>query len=200
MQYRRVGRAGLKLSALSFGTWVTFGRQLDGDASLECMQTAWDRGVNFYDCAEVYAGGEAESMLGSALQQLEWPRESYVISTKFFWGIVEGPNTQNTLNRKYLMQAIDRSLERLQQDFVDLVYCHRPDAETPIEETVFAMHDMVASGKALYWGTSEWTADEIRAAWHIASENHLHKPVVEQPEYNLLNRERVEVEYARIFE
>jgi voltage-dependent potassium channel beta subunit len=200
MQYRRVGRAGIKLSALSFGTWVTFGRQLDGEGSLECMQAAWDAGVNFFDCAEVYANGEAETLLGEDLQQLEWARESYVISTKFFWGITEGPNTQNTLNRKYLMQAIDQSLERLQLDFVDLVYCHRADPDTPIEETVFAMHDMISAGKALYWGTSEWSADEIRAAWHIASENHLHKPVVEQPQYNLLNSERVDVEYARVFE
>jgi voltage-dependent potassium channel beta subunit len=200
MEYRRMGNSGLKLSVLSFGSWVTFGKQLDDDLGLESMQAAWDAGVNFFDNAEVYANGESERIMGQALQRLEWPRHSYVISTKFFWGIHDGPNTRNTLNRKYLLEAIDSSLERLQLDFVDLVYCHRPDPDTPIEETVFAMSDIVSSGKAHYWGTSEWSADEIRAAWEIAERHHLHKPQVEQPEYNLFRRNKVEKEYTRLYE
>ena len=202
MEYRRLGRSGLKVSALSFGSWVTFGPQLKDadDTALACMQAAWERGCNFFDNAEVYAGGESEAIMGRALARLAWPRESYLVSTKFYWGIKNGPNTRNTLNRKYLLQAIDRSLERLQLSFVDLVFCHRPDPHTPIEETVWAMSDIVASGKALYWGTSEWSADEIRAAWEIAERHHLHKPVMEQPQYHLLHRERVEREYARLYE
>ncbi|MGE5617056.1 MAG: aldo/keto reductase, partial [Bacillota bacterium] len=141
----------------------------------------------------------SEEIMGEVLKQLAWPRVRYVVSTKFFWGMNEGPNEKNTLNRKYLMQAIDGSLKRLQLDFVDLVYCHRPDPNTPIEETVWAMHDMIARGKALYWGTSEWSAADIRAAWQIADRHHLHKPIVEQPEYNLFHRERVEQEYAPLY-
>ena len=160
------------------------------------METAYDAGVNFFDNAESYAGGESERIMGAAIAKLGWPRHSYVISTKVFWGLHELPNMQNTLNRKYLMQAIDGSLERLGLDFVDLLFCHRADPDTPIEETVWAMSDIVASGKALYWGTSEWTADEIRAAWDIADRHHLHKPVMEQPQYNLSHRRRVEQEYA----
>jgi len=199
MEYRRMGNSGLKLSVLSFGSWVTFGNQLDTDAGLECMQAAWDAGVNFFDNAEVYAGGKSETVMGDALGRLGWPRHSYIVSTKFFWGIHEGPNTRNTLNRKYLMEAIDASLERLGLDHVDLAYCHRPDPETPIEETVFAMSEMVSSGKTHYWGTSEWSAAEIRAAWDIADRHHLHKPQVEQPQYNLFHRQRVEDEYARLY-
>jgi aryl-alcohol dehydrogenase-like predicted oxidoreductase len=138
--------------------------------------------------------------MGQALKQFDWPREAYVVSTKFYWGIVDTVNTKFTLNRKYLMQGIDRSLERFELDFVDLVYCHRADSETSIEETVFAMHDIVSQGKALYWGTSEWSADEIRAAHEIAERHHLHKPVMEQPEYNLLNRDKVETEFARLYD
>ncbi len=200
MQYRRMGDSGVKLSVLSFGSWVTFGKQMDLDRVMASMQAAYDAGVNFFDNAEVYAGGESERLMGRALAQLGWPRWSYVVSTKFFWGIHDGPNTQNTLNRKYLMEAIDPSLERLQLDHVDIVYCHRPDPDTPISETVWAMSDIVASGRALYWGTSEWSADEIRAACGIADRLGLRKPVVEQPEYNLLHRERVEREYARLYE
>jgi voltage-dependent potassium channel beta subunit len=200
MQYRRMGDSGVKLSVLSFGSWVTFGKQMDLDRVMASMQAAYDAGVNFFDNAEVYAGGESERLMGRALAQLGWPRWSYVVSTKFFWGIHDGPNTQNTLNRKYLMEAIDPSLERLQLDHVDIVYCHRPDPDTPISETVWAMSDIVASGRALYWGTSEWSADEIRAAYGIADRLGLRKPVVEQPEYNLLHRERVEREYARLYE
>ncbi len=200
MTYRRIGRSGIKLSTLSYGSWVTFGNQQEFDDVLTTMQTAWDGGCNFFDNAEAYAGGKSEELMGRAFAELGWARETFVVSTKFYWGIVDNPNTKFTLNRKYLMQAIDRSLERFQLDFVDLVYCHRADPDTPIEETVFAMHDIISSGKALYWGTSEWSADEIRAAWEIAERHHLHKPIVEQPEYNLLKRRRVENEYARLYE
>ncbi|MEM7674703.1 MAG: aldo/keto reductase [Myxococcota bacterium] len=202
MEYRRLGRSGLQVSALSFGSWVTFGPQLKeaDNTALSCMQAAWERGCNFFDNAEIYAGGQSESIMGRALAKLAWPSESYVISTKFYWGLQEGPNTKNTLNRKYLMQAIDGSLERLGLPYVDLVFCHRPDPDTPIEETVWAMSDMIASGKAHYWGTSEWSAADIRAAWEIAERHHLHKPVMEQPQYHLLHRERVEQEYKRLYE
>lgn len=201
MQYRRLGGSGLQLSVLSLGSWVTFDNQLGDDLALECMQTAFENGCNFFDNAESYAGGKSESQMGRALKKLGWDRQAYVVSTKFFWGIHGNVrNMRNTLNRKYLAQAIDASLERMQLDFIDLVFCHRPDPHTPIEETVWAMSDMVAQGKVLYWGTSEWSADEIRAAWHIADRHHLHKPVMEQPQYNLFNRERVEVEYARLYE
>ena len=199
MEYRRLGKTGLKVSVLSFGSWVSFDNQLKDDLAMECMQAAHDAGCNFFDNAEVYAGGESEAIMGRVLQELGWARHSYVLTTKLFWGIHDGVNTKNTLNRKYLMQAIDGSLERLQQDFVDVLYCHRADPQTQLEETVWAMSDIVASGKALYWGTSEWAADEIRGAIEIAERHHLHKPVTEQPEYNLLERRRVEEEYARLF-
>lgn len=200
MEYRRLGRAGLKTSVLSFGSWVTFGNQLDLESGMECMQIAYDSGVNFFDNAEAYASGESERLMGEALRRLGWPRHSYLVSTKFYWGIHEGPNTRNTLNRKYLLEGIDASLERLGLDHVDLVYCHRADPETPVEETVWAMSDIVASGRALYWGTSEWPADRIREAWDLAQRHHLRAPVVEQPEYNLLHRSRVEEEYASLYE
>jgi len=199
MQYRRLGASGLKVSELSFGSWVTYGNQMGADLARECMAAARDAGVNFFDNAEVYARGQSEVLMGEALRKLGWRRSSYVVSTKFFWGLNDGPNEKNTLNRKYLMQAIDRSLTRFGMDYVDLVFCHRADPDTPIEETVYAMHDMIAAGKALYWGTSEWTAAEIMAAWQIADRHHLHKPVMEQPQYNLLHRERVEEEYARLY-
>jgi voltage-dependent potassium channel beta subunit len=201
MQYRRLGRSGLQVSVLSFGSWVSFDNQMKDDLAMECMQTAFDAGCNFFDNAEGYAAGESEAIMGRVFAALGWRRQEYVVSTKFYWGIHGNVrNMRNTLNRKYLMQAIDGSLERFGLDFVDLAYCHRPDPETPLDETVWAMSDMVSSGKALYWGTSEWSADEIRAAWMIADKHHLHKPVVEQPQYNLLARQRVEVEYARLYE
>jgi voltage-dependent potassium channel beta subunit len=200
MEYRRLGRSGLKVSVLSFGSWVTFGPQVDVGAAQEMFQVARDGGVNFFDNAEAYAGGESERIMGQAINKLGWARETYVISTKVFWGLTPGVNTRNTLNRKYLMHAIDGSLDRLGLDFVDLLFCHRSDPETPIEETVWAMSDIVSSGKALYWGTSEWSADDIRAAWDIADRHHLHKPVMEQPQYNLFERRRVEREYARLYE
>lgn len=200
MEHRRLGRSGLQVSTLSFGSWVSFGAQLGVDTAVECLDAAYKAGVNFFDNAESYAGGESERIMGEAIAQLGWPRYSYVVSTKLFWGLHDLPNMKNTLNRKYLMQAIDGSLERFGLDYLDLVFCHRADPNTPIEETVRAMSDIVASGKAHYWGTSEWTADEIRAAWEIAERHHLHKPVMEQPQYNLLHRMRVEIEYARLYE
>lgn len=201
MQYRRLGRSGVQVSVLSFGSWVTFDNQLKDDTALECMQAAYDAGCNFFDNAEAYAGGESESIMGRVMQQLGWPRHSFVLTTKFFWGLHgRMPNMQNTLNRKYLMHAMEGSLERMQVDFIDVIYCHRPDPNTPIEETVWAMSDIISSGRALYWGTSEWSADEIRAAWDIADRHHLHKPIVEQPQYNMFARRRVETEYARLYE
>lgn len=200
MPYRRLGPTGLKVSALSFGSWVTFGTQVDTGLARECLSVAREAGVNFFDNAEVYAGGESETIMGQAIAELNWPRWSYVISTKLYWGIHDDPNMQLTLNRKYLMHAIDGSLERLGLDFVDLLYCHRADPATPIEETVWAMSDIVSSGKALYWGTSEWSAADIRAAWDIADRHNLHKPVVEQPQYNLFERTKVEREYARLYD
>ncbi|MGC2486947.1 MAG: aldo/keto reductase [Acidimicrobiales bacterium] len=203
MEYRRLGRSGLKVSVLSFGSWVTFGNanQIEtAQQAAECLQAAHEAGVNFFDNAEAYSAGESERVMGAAIRELGWARHDYVISTKLFWGLYPGPNMRNTLNRKYLSQAIEGSLERLDLDFVDLVFCHRADPNTPIEETVWAMSDMIERGEALYWGTSEWTADEIRAAWDIADRHHLHKPVMEQPQYNILTRERVEKEYARLYE
>jgi len=199
MNYRRLGRSGLKVSELSFGSWVTYGNQMGADIARECMAAAYDAGVNFFDNAEVYAKGESERLMGAALKKLGWRRASYIVSTKFFWGLADGPNEKSTLNRKYLMQAIDGSLLRFGLDYVDLVFCHRADPDTSLDETVFAMSDIVASGKAHYWGTSEWSAAEIAAAWHIADKHHLHKPVMEQPQYNLFHRERVEREYARLY-
>lgn len=201
MEYRRLGAAGIKVSVLSYGSWLTFGSQQAVRQSVECMGAAYEAGVNFFDNAEIYADGESERVMGQALKEFGWPRYSYLVSTKFYWGIHgDTPNAYYTLNRKYLLEAVDQSLERLGLDHVDLVYCHRPDPETPIEETVWAMSDIVASGRALYWGTSEWSADEIRAAWQIAERHHLRKPVVEQPEYNLFNRTKVETEYSRLYE
>jgi voltage-dependent potassium channel beta subunit len=195
MEYRRLGRAGLKVSVLSLGSWITFGGQVDLGLARDVLVQARDAGVNFFDNAEAYAGGESESIMGRAIEELGWDRSQFVLSTKLYWGLGGGVNLENTLNRKYLLQAIDGSLERLRTGFVDLLFCHRPDPDTPIEETVWAMSDLVASGKALYWGTSEWGAEEIRAAWEIAERYHLRKPVMEQPQYNLFTRDRVEREY-----
>ena len=200
MNYRRLGRSGLQVSELSIGSWVTYGNQVDRRAARESLATARDADLNFFDNAEVYAGGKSEEIMGHALKSLGWPRLSYVVSTKFFWGLTEAPNQYHTLNRKYLLYAIDASLQRLQLDHVDLVFCHRPDSHTPIEETVWAMSDMIARGKTLYWGTSEWSADEIRTTYDIAELHHLHKPVMEQPQYNLFHRRRVELEYRRLCE
>ncbi|MDQ6684658.1 MAG: aldo/keto reductase [Pseudomonadota bacterium] len=203
MEYRRLGASGLKVSELSLGSWVTYHNQVDVKAATEMLAAAKDAGVNFFDNAEAYAAGQSEVVMGKAFKALKWPRLHYVVSTKFFWGIDrEGVtvNRRNTLNRKYLMHAIDGSLQRFGLDFVDLVYCHRPDPETPIEETVWAMHDMIADGKALYWGTSEWSAEAIQQACDIADTHHLHRPVMEQPEYHLFHRRRVETEYAPLYD
>jgi voltage-dependent potassium channel beta subunit len=203
MKYRRLGRSGLKISALSLGSWVTYHNQVDSKSAVEMMAAAFDAGVNFFDNAEAYAGGESEVVMGEALRSLKWPRLSYVVSTKFFWGLGkkgDAINGKNTLNRKYLMQAIDGSLRRFGLDCIDLIYCHRADPDTPIEETVRAMSDIITQGKALYWGTSEWSAAEIRAAWDIAERHHLHAPVVEQPQYHLFHRKRVDEEYAPLYE
>jgi voltage-dependent potassium channel beta subunit len=204
MQYRRLGRSGLQLSELSLGSWVTYHNQVDTGSAKEMLAAAVDAGVNFFDNAEVYAGGESERVMGEAIRALRWPRLNYVISTKLYWGLDDGAanqvNRRNTLNRKYLLHSIDGSLQRLGLDYVDLVYCHRSDPLTPVEETVWAMSDMIERGKALYWGTSEWSAADIRAAWDIADKHHLHKPVVEQPQYHLFHRKRVEQEYARLYD
>jgi len=199
MEYRHLGRSGIQVSALSLGSWVTFHNQIGVDSAVEAMSAAYDVGVNFFDNAENYANGMSEEIMGSALKKLGWRRGSYLISTKFFFGINESVNEKNTLNRKYLIEGINNSLKRLDMDYVDFIYCHRPDPHTPIEETVWAMHNIVEWGKALYWGTSEWSAAEIMAAIEIAEKHHLHKPVMEQTQYNLLNRTRFEVEYARLF-
>lgn len=203
MEYRRLGRSGLKVSVLSFGSWVTFGNanQLEtAQQAAECLSAAKDAGVNFFDNAEAYSAGESERVMGAAIRELGWKRYEYIVSTKLFWGLHDVPNMRNTLNRKYLSQAIDGSLERFGLDFVDLVFCHRGDPATPIEETVWAMSDMISQGKALYWGTSEWTADEIRAAYDIADRHHLHKPLMEQPQYNILWRDKVDNEFKRLYE
>jgi voltage-dependent potassium channel beta subunit len=203
MQYRRLGRSGLQVSQLSLGSWVTYHNQVNVTAAREMLAVAMDAGINFFDNAEAYAGGQSEVVMGEAFKALKWPRLNYIVSTKFFWGLDREHqlvNRKETLNRKYLMQAIDGSLQRMGLDFIDLVYCHRPDPHTPIEETVRAMSDMITQGKALYWGTSEWAAADIRAAWDIADRHHLHKPVMEQPQYHLFHRSRVEQEYALLYE
>jgi voltage-dependent potassium channel beta subunit len=203
MLYRRLGRSGLRVSAFSLGSWVTYHNQVDAKAATEMMAAAFDAGINFFDNAEVYAGGMSETVMGQALKTLAWPRLNYIVSTKFFWGLDrkgEAVNRKDTLNRKYLMQALDGSLKRMQLEHIDLIYCHRPDPHTPIEETVWAMSDLITQGKALYWGTSEWAAADIRAAWEIAERHHLHKPLMEQPQYHLFHRRRVEQEYARLYE
>jgi voltage-dependent potassium channel beta subunit len=203
MLYRRVGHSGLQVSALSLGSWVTYANQVDQTAAVEMMAAAFDAGVNFFDNAEAYAGGRSETLMGQALKTLGWPRLNYVVSTKFFWGLDRAGaaiNRKDTLNRKYLMQAIDGSLQRFGLEHIDLIYCHRPDPHTPIDETVRAMSDIIAQGKALYWGTSEWSEAEIRAAWDIADRHGWHRPVVEQPQYHLFHRQRVEQEYARLYD
>jgi voltage-dependent potassium channel beta subunit len=203
MQYRRLGRAGLRVSTLSLGSWVTYHNQVDTASAVEMMAAAYDAGVNFFDNAEVYAGGRSEEVMGAALKALGWPRLNVVVSSKYFWGLDrqgEAVNRKDTLNRKYLMQAVDGSLRRLGLDHIDLIYCHRPDPQTPVEETARAMNDLINQGKALYWGTSEWSAADIRAAWDVADRHGWHRPVVEQPQYHLFHRRRVEQEYARLYD
>lgn len=200
MFYRRLGSAGIKVSVLSLGSWVTYGAQVDIDAAADMIKLAYDKGINFFDNAEVYAGGQSETIMGAAFRKLGLRRGSYLVSTKLFWGINDGPNEKNTLNRKYLLEGMDGSLERLGMNHVDLVLCHRPDPETPMEETVRAMSDIVSAGKAFYWGTSEWSAEQIREAWDIADRRNLHKPQMEQPLYNMISRSKVEKEFARLYD
>jgi len=198
MEYRSLGRSGLKVSALSYGSWVTFGDQIDTDRAAECMRVAYDHGVNFFDNAEAYAGGQAETMMGEIIRDAGWDRTDLVVSTKIFWG-GDGPNDQG-LSRKHLVEGTRASLDRLQMDYVDLLYCHRPDVETPIEETVRAMSYLVDAGYAFYWGTSEWSAQQIRNAYEVARRENLVPPTMEQPQYNMFHRERVEREYAPLYD
>lgn len=200
MQYRRLGKAGLQVSALSFGSWVTFSTQLNVDDAREAMAVARDYGVNFFDNSEAYANGQSERIMGEALQQLQWPRDSYIVSSKVFWGAVENPlPTQQGLSRKHVAEACHQALQRLQVDYLDLYFCHRPDYETPIEETVRAMTDLVRQGKVFYWGTSEWTARQLTEAYEVAYRYGLEPPTMEQPQYNMFHRERVEVEYHPLY-
>lgn len=197
MEYRHLGASGLKVSALSYGAWVTFGDQVDLNVAAECMQVAYDHGVNFFDNAEAYAGGQAERMMGEIIQKKGWDRSDLVLSTKIFWG-GDGPNDQG-LSRKHVIEGTEAALDRLQTDYVDLVFCHRPDVETPIEETVRAMSYLVDSGYAFYWGTSEWKAHQIRHAYEVARRENLIPPTMEQPEYNMFRRDRVERELVPLY-
>jgi voltage-dependent potassium channel beta subunit len=197
MEYRRLGRSGLKVSALSLGSWVTFGNQIGNDVAFECMTAAMEHGVNFFDNAEGYAGGQSEVVMGNAIKKAGWRREDLVVSTKIFWG-GKGPNDTG-LSHKHVIEGVNNALKRFQMEYVDLVFCHRPDPNTPIEETVRAMDIVIKQGKAFYWGTSEWSADEIRSAYGIAREFGLTPPLMEQPQYNLLHRERFEKEYALLY-
>lgn len=201
MEYRRLGKSGLKVSALSFGAWITFSNQVDLDQAVRIMGAAYERGVNFFDNAEVYAHGEAERIMGRALEELSWPRDSYLVSSKVRWGSVRNPKpTQLGLSRKHVMEACDQALERLRVDYLDLYLCHRPDAEVPIIETVWAMSDLIQMGKVHYWGTSEWSADDLMEAYAVAEEWKLIAPTTEQVEYNMFHRERIEVEYVDLYD
>jgi voltage-dependent potassium channel beta subunit len=198
MEYRFLGRSGLKVSALSFGSWVTFGDQIDEDAAYKSMKEAYDAGVNFFDNAEVYAEGQSEIMMGNIIQKAGWKRTDLVLSTKIFWG-GEGPNDQG-LSFKHIKEGTEAALERLQTDYVDLIFCHRPDKHTPIEETVRGMNQMIQEGKALYWGTSEWSARQIRQAYDFARQEHLRPPLMDQPQYNMFRRDKVEKEFAPLYD
>lgn len=198
MEYRRLGRSGLQVSEFSFGSWVTFGKQVDIDAAASIMAIAYDNGVNFFDNAEGYESGRSEEVMGEALRRLGWSRDSYIVSSKVFWG--GSKPTQRGLSRKHLVDACNNALRRLQVDYLDLYFCHRPDIDTPIEETVRAMHDLVAQGKVLYWGTSEWSAQQLTEAWAVARELGLTPPTMEQPQYNLFERQKVEGDYAPLYD
>lgn len=198
MEYRRLGKSGLKISELSLGSWVTFGNQVHEKEALDLMSLAYDEGINFFDNAELYEFGQSEVVMGAALRKLGWSRDTYLVSSKVFWG-GEKP-TQNGLSRKHVFDACHAALKRLQVDYLDLYYCHRPDSETPIEETVRAMHDLVAQGKVMYWGTSEWSAQQLTEAWAVAKDLKITPPQMEQPQYNLFERQKVEVEYAPLYD
>jgi voltage-dependent potassium channel beta subunit len=197
MEYRFLGRSGLKLSALSLGAWVTYGGQVGEETAELCMKAAYEEGVNFFDNAESYASGNAEKVMGNVIKKAGWKRSDLVISTKIFWG-GKGPNDTG-LSRKHIHEGTNASLKRLQMDYVDLIFCHRPDKDTPIEETVWAMNQVIQQGKAFYWGTSEWSAAEIMEAYGVARREHLIPPLMEQPEYNMFDRERFEYEYSRLY-
>jgi len=197
MEYRFLGRSGLKVSALSFGSWVTFGEQVDTDLAYNQMKTAYDAGVNFFDNAEGYEGGKSETIMGEVIKKAEWKRSDLVLSTKIFWG-GDGPNDTG-LSFKHIKEGTEASLKRMQTEYVDLLFCHRPDLHTPIEETVWAMNQMINEGKALYWGTSEWSAEQIRKAFDFARQEHLRPPLMEQPQYNMFHRDRVESEYNMLY-
>ena len=200
MEYRNLGRSGLKVSALSFGAWVTFDTQLQVDEAKKCMVAAYDAGVNFFDNAEGYANGKAEVIMGEVLKQNKWRRDSFIVSSKVFFGFLpEKAPTQKGLSRKHVFEACDQALERMQLDYLDLYFCHRPDPETPIEETVWAMHNLIMRGKVLYWGTSEWSAQQITQAHQVARQYNLIPPLMEQPQYNMLVRDRFEKEYAPLY-
>jgi len=200
MKYRRLGKSGLQISQLSLGSWLTFGSQIKDSVAEEMMIYAYDKGVNFFDNAEVYAHGRSEVVMGEILKKQGWSRDSYIISSKAFFGSYINPKpTQQGLSRKHLTEACEAALNRLQLDYLDLYFCHRPDKEVPMEEVVWTMHNLIQQGKILYWGTSEWSAQEIMEAQMIAKENHLIAPTAEQPQYNMFVRDKVEVEYAQIF-
>jgi voltage-dependent potassium channel beta subunit len=199
MEYVQLGKTGLPISRLSFGSWITFGNQIQNDISERLMDIAYEAGVNFFDNAEVYAAGESERVMGRILKSKNWSRDSYIVSSKVFFGAGAKVPTQRGLNRKHIFEACNQALERLQLDYIDIYFCHRPDKTTPIEETVWSMHQLIMAGKILYWGTSEWSAQEIMEAHMFAKQNHLIGPVVEQPQYNMLVREKVEVEYSQIY-
>lgn len=202
MEYRRLGRSGLKVSELSFGSWLTFGKQIESNRAGELMELAYNEGINFFDNAEIYARGRSEIMMGEILKKKGWSRDSFIVSSKVFWGHLgkESKPTQKGLHRKHVVEACEQAMKRLQTDYLDLYFCHRPDSETPIEETVWTMHNLIQQGKILYWGTSEWSAQQIMEAHMVARENHLIAPTMEQPQYNMLERNKVEVEYLKIYE
>ena len=197
MEYRRLGNSGLKVSELSFGSWVTFVNQLDQKTAMSCMSYAYEKGVNFFDNAEAYASGQSELLMGEILKKLKWSRDTYILSSKVFWG-GELP-TQKGLSKKHIHDACNAALRRLQVDYLDLFFCHRPDPETPILESVFAMNDLIQQGKIMYWGTSEWSAEEIEEAFKCAKQYNLRGPSMEQPQYNILCKDRLENEYKKIF-
>ncbi len=203
MEYKRLGKSGLQVSRLSFGSWLTFGKQIGDTTAEDLMKTAYDGGINFFDNAEAYAGGKSEEVMGEVLQKMGWARDSYIVSSKVFFGADGGTGelapTQKGLNRKHVVEACHQALKRLKVDYLDLYFCHRPDKETPIEETVWAMHNLIQQGKVLYWGTSEWSAQEIMEAHMVARQYNLIGPTMEQPQYNMLVRDKVEVEYRQIY-
>lgn len=199
MEYRRLGKTGLPVSELSFGSWITFGNQINDGVSERLMDIAYEAGVNFFDNAEVYAAGASEVVMGEILKKKNWSRDSYIVSSKVFFGAGAKVPTQKGLHRKHIIEACNQALQRLQVEYLDLYFCHRPDKQTPIEETVWSMHQLILSGKILYWGTSEWSAQEIMEAHMVAQRYNLIGPVVEQPQYNMLVRDKVEVEYSQIY-